>query len=221
MQAALEIIDQEGLDGLSLRKIAAQTGVSTMSIYRHYRNKSEIEADIVDHVVGASAVTEHDEDDGTAWLHATYTQMREVLCAHPGLLSLLDSASFNAPFQGSNALAAIETTLGRLRASGLSPKQAAQLFHMLTAYMIGSVVMMDQAARHATATRDPDGAEHTRLRRLGLEMVPLRQYPNIAELAPHLAVVWEAGEFGADVTQIVNSFDVTPKGKGKRKPPRS
>lgn len=235
LQAALEIIDREGLAGLSLRKIAAQLDVSTMSIYRHYRSKSEIEVDIVDHVVGTSAVTEHGEDEWTEWLQVTYARMREVLCAHPGLLSLLDNASFSASFQGSNALSVIETALDRLQASGLTPKQAAQLFHMLTAYMIGSVMMMDQAARHATAVRAAESAEHTRLRRLGFEMVSPRDYPNVVALAPHLAAVWESGEFSADMLRIIESFGSMPGTAGtpdtpstpqkqsrhKRKPVRS
>lgn len=215
LRGALELIDREGLETLSLRKIAAHLGVSPMSLYRHYRNMSEIEVDIVDHVVGASGVTHHGEKSCDRWVLATYAAMREVLCAHPGLMPLLDSASFNAAYRGMNALKMVETTLGKLREAGLTPGQSAQLFHILTAYLIGSVVMMDRTARDVVAAGASDTAEHTRLRRLALEIVPMQQFPNVATMAPHLAAVWESGEFRSDIRQIIKPFLEKPAKKRK------
>lgn len=206
LQAALEIIDQEGMDALSLRKIAAQLGVSTMSLYRHYRNKAEIEVDIVDHVVGDYDVTDHAETDWANWIHATYAHMREGLCAHPGLMALLDNASLNAAYQGSNALEVMETILSRLHEAGLEAKPAAQLFHTLMSFMIGSVILMNQPARRAISGRSEDVDEETRMLKLAFEMVPLRQFPNIAEMAPHLAKAWEAEEFKDSVLKIIAAF---------------
>lgn len=206
LKAALEIIDQEGMDALSLRKIAAQLGVSTMSLYRHYRNKAEIEVDIVDHVVGDYDVTDHDEEDWDDWVHATYAHMRAGLCAHPGLMALLDNASLNTPYNGINALEVMEVVLRRLRSAGLEPKPAAQLFHTLMAYMIGSVLLMNQPARLAISGRSEDVGEETRMLKLAFEMVPLRQFPSIAEMAPHLAKAWEAEEFQDTVLKIIAAF---------------
>ncbi len=215
LQAALEIIDQEGLDGLSLRRIAAYLGVSTMSLYRHYRSKAEIEFDIVDHVVGNYDVINHAEADWVEWIYSTFSKMREGLCAHPGLMSLLDRASFNASYQGVNALEVMETILLKLHDAGLTPKQSVQLFHMLMAFMIGSVVLMNEESRRAISAGNEDAGEQTRMRKLSFEMVPVKQFPNIAEKALFLAEVWEVSEFRSSLLQIVKSFAILP-GKPKR-----
>lgn len=227
LQAALELIDREGLSGLSLRKLAAQTGVSTMSIYRHYRNKGEIEMDIVDHVVGVYGVTDHDEPDIADWLLTTYTSMRVGLCAHPGLLALLDNTASNttdAAYQGQNALVVMDAILGRLSAAGVTPDKSARLLHLLMAMMIGSVLMMNEAARQAIARDDSEASsEQTHLRRLILEMASIAGYPHIAEIAPHLACAWETATFRDDLLQIITAFTVgtsrsvpaTNSGRGK------
>ncbi len=212
LKAALEIIDQDGMDTLSLRKIAAHLGVSTMSLYRHYRNKAEIEVDIVDHVVGNYDVTNHAEEDWSAWVHNTYAHMREGLCAHPGLMALLDNASLNTAHNGSNALEVMEMVLHRLHEAGLEAKAAAQLFHILMSFMIGSVILMNQPARRAISGRSEDVEEETRMLKLAFEMVPLRQFPNIARMAPHLAKAWEADEFKDSVLKIIQAF-APPKEK--------
>lgn len=202
LRTALEIIDSDGLAGLTVRKLAEKLGVSAMAIYRHYKNKAEIEQGLVDLVVGDYDVTSHDEPDWRDWLYTTYANMREALCAHPGVMPLLDNASY----QGDRALRVMDRVLQELRRAGLSSDQAAQLFHMLMANMIGSVVLMNEETRRAVGSGGDTGlAEQTRLRKLSFEMVPLSRYPSIAELAPDLARVSEASQFKESVRQIIKA----------------
>lgn len=206
LRAALQVVDEEGLDALSLRRIAAQLGVSAMSLYRHYRNKAEIEAGIVDHVVGAYGVTEHDEGDWPDWVHATCAHMREAMCAHPGLMALLDKAARNSANRGANSLGVMETMLGRLRRAGLAPRAAARLFHALMAVTIGSVVLMNRPARRAISGDSGNASDDECRDDLAGERVPPRQFPHVAAMTPHLAKVWEAREFEAIVLQIIAAF---------------
>jgi TetR/AcrR family tetracycline transcriptional repressor len=207
LQAALEILDRDGVAGLSLRKIAAQLGVSTMSIYRHYRSKSEIEMDIVDHVVGSYGVTQHNTGEPIAWLLQTYASMRSGLCAHPGLLSLLDNAAAQTAAQGTNALAVMEAILGQIETTGLPPEQTARLFHLTMALMMGSVLLMNQSARAAIVAAEPtvnDAQSH--LRQQLFEMLPADRFPHITRAAPHLARVWEADTFLDDLRLMIAAF---------------
>ena len=201
LRTSLAIIDSDGLGGLTVRKLAARLGVSAMAIYRHYKNKAEIERELVDLVVGDYDVTSHQEADWKEWIYTTYANMRDALCAHPGVMPLLDNASY----QGSNAMAVMDRILRELRNAGLTPEQAATLFHMLMANMIGSVVLMNEDSRRAIISGAVDTEEQKRLRKLSIEMVPLTQYPNIAELAPHLAKLSEARQFRESVMQIIKA----------------
>jgi len=94
LRTALSIADRDGLDGLTLRKIASELGASPMSVYRHFRNKAEIVNGLVDRVVGDYDVTAHAEKDWRAWMRETFRQMRQALLAHPGIVPLLGTAAF-------------------------------------------------------------------------------------------------------------------------------
>ena len=206
LRAALQVADAEGLDALSLRRIAAQLGVSAMSLYRHYRNKADIESSIVDHVVGSYRVTDHDESNWMDWVYVTCAHMRNVLCAHPGLLALLDKASMNASSHGINALGVTEAVLSRLRNAGLAPTPAARLYKTLMAVTIGSVVRMSRPARRAVSCAGEHAGDGQRMRDLSYAGVPARQFPQVAAMAPELAKGWDAAEFEAIVRQIISAF---------------
>jgi len=201
LRAALTIIDKDGLSGLTVRKLSARLGVTAMAIYRHFKNKAAIERELVDLVVGDYDVINHRHDNWVEWIYTTYAKMRHALCTHPGVMPLLDNASY----QGGNALTVMDRILQELRRAGLSDQQAAQLFHTLMAYMIGTVVLMNEEARRATVVgkSDPDRASNAR--KLSIEMVPLSPYPNIAELAPHLAQVDAERQFRDSILQIIKS----------------
>ncbi len=201
LRTSLAIIDSDGLVGLTVRKLADQLGVSAMAIYRHYKNKAEIERELVDLVVGDYDVTNHNEDDWREWICATYTNMRDALCAHPGVMPLLDNASY----QGAKALAVADRILRELLDAGLTAEQAATLFHMLMANMIGSVVLMNEESRRVIASGQNAAEEQKHQRLLSFERVPLTQFPSIAALAPHLARLSEAQQFRVGVMQIIKS----------------
>ncbi|MBP9712083.1 MAG: TetR/AcrR family transcriptional regulator [Sterolibacterium sp.] len=203
LRAALNLIDRDGLAGLTVRKLAEQLGVSAMAIYRHYKNKAEIESELVDLVVGDYDVTSHDEADWREWIYTTYVNMRSALCAHPGVMPLLDNASY----QGGKALAVMDRILLELQRAGLSAEQAAQLFHMLMAHMIGSVVLMNEADRRriafgaAVADADTDATS----RPLSFERVSLDAFPNIATLAPQLVMTACEQGFRNSLMQIIRA----------------
>lgn len=200
LRTSLEIIDRDGLTGLTVRKLAEQLGVSAMAIYRHYQSKAEIERQLVDLVVGDYDVTSHDETDWREWLYTTYAGMRAALCAHPGVMPLLDNASY----QGGKALAVMDRILCKLNSAGLTAEQSALLFHTLMANMIGSVVLMNDEERSLIAFGP--NAERQRSRKLSFEMVSLEPFPNIALHAPQLAGISGDQHFRDSVTLIIRAI---------------
>ena len=133
--------------------------------------------------------------------------MRSALCAHPGVMPLLDNASY----QGGKALAVMDRVLLELNKAGLSPEQAGQLFHMLMAHMIGSVVLMNEEERRRIAF-GPDATDtameqqrHSTTRPLSFERVSLENFPNIAKLAPQLVVISSEQGFRDSVMQIIRA----------------
>lgn len=199
LRTSLNIIDELGLSGLTVRKLAEELGVSAMAIYRHYRSKAEIEQHIVDLVVGDYDVTNHQQTDWREWIYVTYSGMRSALCAHPGVMPLLDDASY----QGGRALAVMDRILQELAKAGLNAEQSATLFHMLMANMIGSVVLMNADERRRVASQKQPAGQHGHAgsaadsnsndssdsmssTALSFAAVSLNDFPHIVALIPQL-----------------------------------
>ncbi|WP_066934992.1 TetR family transcriptional regulator [Microtetraspora fusca] len=88
--AALAVIDQEGLEGLSMRRVGALLGVEGMALYRHVPNKSAMLAAVVDHLTAQAATA--DLPVGTFWTEALVDfghRYRAVLLRHPSAVPLL------------------------------------------------------------------------------------------------------------------------------------
>ena len=201
LRTALGIVDSEGLSGLTIRKLATELGVTPMAIYRHYKNKAAIEHELVDLVVGDFDVTNHNEADLTKWVTTTYSLMRKALCDHPGIITLLDGATYT----GSNAMATMERVLAELRKGGLSALQAAQLFHTLMAYTIGSVILVNAETQVSEVEESEGDEEILRQRRLSYEVASGSLYPNIVELAEDLATLSSDEQFRLGIQQIVSA----------------
>jgi AcrR family transcriptional regulator len=140
-RTALAIADRDGLSGLTIRKIAAELGVSAMAVYRHFGSKLEIVDGLVDLVVADSDVTAHRAEDWRAWVRQTFTKMRRALLEHPGIMPLLGAAAFS----GVEAGAVAARVITELREAGCG-ETSADLFHTLMSYTVGTVALESSAA---------------------------------------------------------------------------
>ncbi len=199
LRAALRVADRDGLNGLTMRKLAAGLGASPMALYRHFRNKEEIVDGLVDVVVGDYDVTNHDETDCCDWLRETFRLMHEGLCEHPGIIPLLGGAAFS----GRNATGVAEQVLAVLRKTGLDERNAALLFYSLMSYTIGAVGFAN--ARGGETAADSPGRLEEQLRhaRLAFEMASRTTYPTIVALAPYLALFSTEQQFIAGLDRIL------------------
>jgi AcrR family transcriptional regulator len=200
LRAALAVVDSDGLDGLTVRKMVSRLDVSPMAVYRYFRNKAEIVDKLVDLVVSDYDVTNHEEEDLQDWLRTTFSLMRDALCSHPGIIPLLG----NATFAGSNAMSVMERILTELRSAGLSQEQAPQLFHLLMVYTVGFVAL-ETASSGMEQIDDGDSEESQRHRRLTFEGASLADHPTIVELAPYLAQLPTDDQFLIGLNKIIAS----------------
>ena len=200
LRAALAVVDSEGLDGLTVRKMASRLDVSPMAVYRYFRNKAEIVDNLVDLVVGDYDVANHEEEQLSDWLRTTFCLMRDALCSHPGIIPLLG----NATFVGSNAMSVMERILAELRAAGLTQEAAPQLFHLLMTYTVGFVAL-ETASSGMEQTDSNDPEERQRHRRLAFEGAALADHPTIVELASHLARLPTDDQFLIGLNKIIAS----------------
>ncbi|RKT54276.1 TetR/AcrR family transcriptional regulator [Saccharothrix australiensis] len=136
IRAALNIARTEGVNALSIRRLAADLGASRMSLYRHIPDKDAL-LDLV-----ASAIAEHelgipDPDDGT-WdqrLTELAHAMRRQLLAYPGLVELLTTRSNTS----TGGLRLAEAILDILYTAGFEQQDAARYYLIFVDITLGRV----------------------------------------------------------------------------------
>lgn len=171
--AAIAIADAEGLEAVSMRRIAAELGSGTMSLYRHVADKDTLHALMADRVIGeepppfplpseggpGAASPAAAAPGAVPWregLRAMAVSTRRTLLAHPWAGPLLASR----PGLGPAAMRRRERMLGLVDGLGLSIDEMAGLVRVVTAYVRGVVVT--ELAEAAVARRSGAGEEEWR-----------------------------------------------------------
>src|SRR5215472_16968458 len=86
---ALKLADTEGLDSVTIRRLAQELGVTPMALYWHFKNKDELFLGIVDHALTGVKATRDPSDPWQHQLRAMVEALLGVMRAHPCLTELL------------------------------------------------------------------------------------------------------------------------------------
>lgn len=132
LAAAVALADADGIDSLSMRKLARELGVEAMSLYHHVANKSDILDGMVDLVFAEIELPEPDAPWRPA-MRARAISARQVLRTHPWAISLMQSRTNPGP----STLRHHDSVLGTLLRAGFSLEEAAHAFSLLDAYIYG------------------------------------------------------------------------------------
>jgi len=175
---ALQIVDEEGADALSMRVLAQRLDSGTATLYRHFTGRAELIAQIVDRVFGEAALGA-DEEAPTSWqqaCQAAATAMFAALNRHQKVAPLLAE---QVPI-GPNAMALRERCLAMLIDSGFPPPLAARAYATLARYVLGFAI---QFSTQGAA----DGRDHTEQSALFRNCDP-SQFPATVAVADVLPV---------------------------------
>ncbi len=132
---AIALVDSEGAEALTMRRLATQLGTSTMSTYHHVPDKQALIEAIAERVISD---LEQPPDD-VPWPDAVRrmaASFRALTLAHPAVFQVLLS--------GQRPVALTRTAEGvvhRLEAAGFSPQDAVLTFRTLIRYLIGTTLL--------------------------------------------------------------------------------
>ena len=138
IEAALRVMDEEGLDAVSMRRVAREVGVEAMSLYHHVEDKEALLDGICEHVMAKFDFPEP-VDDWTENCRRGARAWRRILQAHPAVMRLF--AEQRGPIRSIDSMRPMEFALRILRDSGLSDRDTAQAFHAFGGYIQGFVMM--------------------------------------------------------------------------------
>ncbi len=159
LDAAIALVDADGLAALTMRRLGERLGVEAMSLYRHVHNKADLLDGIHDALLGRIVVPPG-ADDWAADLRALARAFRDVLRDHAQALPLFATRSAVGP----QALAQVEAGLQVLTRAGIDPLHALPVFQVVFAFVVGHSSYTYGPTQDETVvdygTLDPDQFPH-------------------------------------------------------------
>lgn len=134
--AAIEIADSEGLEAVSIRRLATKLGARPMSLYSHIERKGDLIDLMVDEVMGGSVLPEPlPSGDWRGDLRRIAQRTRENIRSHPWMIAV----AFRRPFIGPNALRHIDQSLAAVSGLPLPPERKRAVLLAVDTYTLGFV----------------------------------------------------------------------------------
>ena len=133
---ALAVIAHDGVQALTMRRLAARLGVVPGALYHHVRNKERLHDLVLDNVLAEVDFNIDPSLDWTEQLRVLAHRLRQVLEAHPGVAGILKTRDPLGP----HSLALAEAFLEPLQAAGFADREAGLAFFLLVDYTIGFAV---------------------------------------------------------------------------------
>ncbi len=131
LAAALELVDEQGIDALSMRKLGQSLGFEAMSLYNHVANKDDLLDGILDLVL--AEMEPPDPAGGLPAIRASALSAHEALRRHACAANMLMSPGRIRPAR----IQYMEALLATLRGAGLSAETTYHAYHVLDAHIIG------------------------------------------------------------------------------------
>jgi AcrR family transcriptional regulator len=136
IDAAIKILDAEGLDALTVRRLGDELGTGSATLYWHIGSKDELGELVYDHVMGGIALPAPDPSHWQAQIKDLARQAYRLMLAHNDLVRL----SVGRVPVGPNMLRVMEWTVGLLRAAGIPDQPAAYFGDIFGRYLDASVL---------------------------------------------------------------------------------
>ncbi len=173
---ALALADAEGIEALTIRRLATELSVTPMALYWHFRNKEELIAGLADRIWGEIG---SDVDPAAAWarqLRGLLESLIDVLRAHSSASALL----LGSDKLGQPHWEVTEVTLEVLRSAGFDPLHASEIAR--SALWTGLMLVLSEPG-FDPGMSEADRAEQLRRKQVELASLPPQRYPRLVEAA--------------------------------------
>jgi TetR/AcrR family tetracycline transcriptional repressor len=207
VRAAVALLDEVGLDELTMRRLATHLGVKASSLYRHVRNKEELLELIGDQISGEiplprSTGSWRDQLTEMAW------NVRRGLLAHRDAARVLAST----PPAGPRRLRHIEALLRTLRVAGLSERDSARAAYHLNNFVTEFAADEARFAAYAAAASGSSRRKMLADARRQFKQLPNDEYPTIIALADALTEDAQDDLFQFGIDMCLRGIQALAKG---------
>ena len=173
VETALEVLDQEGLDALSMRRVATELDTGAAALYRHVADKDELLDLLLDRVIGEFDVPAPEPERWMEQLKDVARQVRAGILRHRDIVRI----SMGRFPMGPNGLMFAERLVAIMRAGGVPDRLAATSAHLITIVINGFSLEDDAPA---------GGSEEEANAMINgyMASLPAEHFPNLVEIAP-------------------------------------
>jgi AcrR family transcriptional regulator len=195
----MTIVDRDGLERLSMRRLAAELGMSPMSLYYHVPDKSALYDLILDAVM-ADMDLPHDDPTRPAEERVVEAAaaLRAALLAHPDAIPIVLSRSLRTPGQ----LRPVEAMLGMLFDAGMPPTDALAVVNIVAQYVLGTTAAL---ANHLT-----DAKYHDARREAEFDELSPTEFPHVTRLLREGTYLGFEAEFDRGLRTLVHGLLAKP-----------
>ena len=190
LEEAVQFVDREGLEALTMRRLGAELGVEAMSLYNHVPNKDALLDGMVEVLLGELEVP----PENRGWeerIKEGYRAFRRLAHEHPNVFPLL----VNRPPETMDGVWLVEEFLRTLEEAGFGKETALHAFRTLSSYTFGYAM-----AEIRGFALEPDGS------RLGAHGLSPEEFPRLCELKPQLENVDHDAEFEFGLDLILSGL---------------
>ncbi|TQK52977.1 TetR family transcriptional regulator [Streptomyces sp. SLBN-118] len=194
VEAALKIIDDEGVEALSMRRIATTLGVQAMSLYNHVGGKADVLDGVTEFITRDMQLS---RSVGGGWedgIRSVAHAFRRASLRHPRACELVLTRQLSSP----GALPTINCSLAVLLDHGFEEAAAVHALRLLIAFQVGSLLR----EFHSPSVK---GEDESAVRERTEHLVN-SGFPAVAKLAPKLAVIDHDAEFTFGVELLIDAL---------------
>jgi TetR/AcrR family tetracycline transcriptional repressor len=195
-ERAVALGDAEGVEAVTVRRLARDFGVTSMALYWHFHTKDDLLAGIGDHILDSVEVPEAGGDWATD-VRATMVALVTALKPHPQLAGLVTARLAEHP----HGLALTERGLRSLGEAGFDPETATYLALHALRVALATVAPLEGDKRGSLSEEDLDAS--VRHKTALLASLPPQAYPTLVAHAPVIANALCRDE---DTTMMIDVF---------------
>jgi TetR/AcrR family tetracycline transcriptional repressor len=199
--AALRLIDTDGLDGLTVRRLAQELGVGTMTLYWYVQNKDEVLDLVADRMLAGIEIPAPETDWQVA-VREVSTAVRAAALRHAAAVPVMvGRGSF-----GPNGLGLTEMSLQVFSAAGFDDADAADAYFAVSNFVWGFCAQ--QTASVGSSARPEDRKAYVGTVRDYIEALPPDRYPNLRAAAARIFTASMDERFAFGIDCLIAGFEV-------------
>ena len=201
LSAALELVDAEGLDALTMRRLGQVLGRDPMSLYLYAENRAALLDGVSELVLNELAIFPADPD-WKAQLRRIAHDLRLLALRHPNVIPLLVTRPLSTPLglRPLGTVRPLEQILALLIDAGFAPVDALHVYRAYYGFLYGHI--LNELQEYIV---DPE--ENEALLRLGLHRLPAKDFPRLRALAPVLADYDGEAELDQGITILLSGLE--------------